>query len=158
MALCEEQCRPRYLCNGGKCQCQARACTRARARGRMAGPSRYLQQPFGACRRQTPRGEIESEGGVGKVSARRVSRCLQIGMGPRRLPSACSKIFKKKRTQHRTEICRAWLHMIAHAHVHACARTRPHMHARARTHPHMHGCARAHARMNTCAGTHAHAP
>ena len=35
------------------------------------------------------------EGGVGKVSARRTFRYLQIDPGPRRSPSACSEIIKK---------------------------------------------------------------
>ena len=39
--------------------------------------------------------EIESEGGIGEVSARRVLRYLQSGTGPRRSPSACSEILKK---------------------------------------------------------------
>ena len=42
-------------------------------------------------------GWIESEGRVEKVSARRVFRHLQIGTGPRRSPSACSEILKKRR-------------------------------------------------------------
>ena len=41
-------------------------------------------------------GWIGSEGGVRKVSVRRVFRYLQIGTGPRRSPSACSEILKKK--------------------------------------------------------------
>ena len=40
-------------------------------------------------------GEIESGGGIGKVSVRRVFRYLGIDTGPRRSPSACSEILKK---------------------------------------------------------------
>ena len=40
-------------------------------------------------------GWIESEGGVGKVSVRRVFRYLQIDMGPRRSPSACAEKLLK---------------------------------------------------------------
>ena len=42
-------------------------------------------------------GLIESEGSVRKVSVRRVFRHPPIDMGPRRLPSACAKMFKKNR-------------------------------------------------------------
>ena len=42
---------------------------------------------FGACRRRTPGGEIESEGGVGEASARRVFRYLRN----RRRPSAFAR-------------------------------------------------------------------
>ena len=41
-------------------------------------------------------GETESEGGIGKFSARRVFRHLQIDTGPRPSPSACSEILGKK--------------------------------------------------------------
>ena len=51
---------------------------------------------FGARRRRTPRGQIESEGGVGRVWVRRVLRHLQIGAGRRCSPAACSEIYKKK--------------------------------------------------------------
>ena len=58
--------------------------------------TRYL---FLATFRRTPTANaecrIESEGGVGKVSVRRVFRYPQIGMGPRRSPSAC--VERKKR-------------------------------------------------------------
>ena len=58
------------------------------------GPSTDLfLASFGACRRQ---GQIGSDGGAGKVSARRVFRHLQIGTWPRRSPSACSEMFIKK--------------------------------------------------------------
>ena len=44
------------------------------------------------------RGETESDGSIGKVSARRVFRHLQIDAGPRRSPSACAEVsIKKKR-------------------------------------------------------------
>jgi hypothetical protein len=41
-------------------------------------------------------GQIESEGSIGKISVRRVFRHLRIGAGPRRSPSACSEILRKK--------------------------------------------------------------
>ena len=37
-----------------------------------------------------------SEGGIGKLSVRRVFKCPQIDTGPRRSPSACSEILKKR--------------------------------------------------------------
>ena len=40
--------------------------------------------------------EIDSEGGVGKVSVTRVFRHLQIDTGPQRSPSAWSEIFFEK--------------------------------------------------------------
>ena len=61
--------------------------------GQSADP---FQQTFGACRQRTPRARSDSEGCVGKVSVRRIFRYLQIDMGPRRSPSACSEILKKK--------------------------------------------------------------
>ena len=48
-------------------------------------------------------GYIESEGSVGKVSVRRVSRPPQNGTGPRRSPSACSEMLKK------TAALRRWM-------------------------------------------------
>ena len=42
---------------------------------------------------RTPGGLVESEGGVGKVSVRRIFRYLQIDTGPRRSPSACSSRY-----------------------------------------------------------------
>ena len=42
-------------------------------------------------------GWIGSEGSVGKVSVRRVFKYLQIGARPRRSPSACSEMSKKKK-------------------------------------------------------------
>ena len=44
-------------------------------------------------------GQIDSEGSIGKVSARRVFGNLQIGTGPQRSPSACSEMLKKKRAR-----------------------------------------------------------
>ena len=41
-------------------------------------------------------GDTGSEGGILKVSARRVLRPLQIGTGPRHSPSACSEMLFKK--------------------------------------------------------------
>ena len=38
----------------------------------------------------------QDEGGVKKASARRACRHLRIGVGPRRLPSACSEILYKR--------------------------------------------------------------
>ena len=58
----------------------------------------YFQQLFEACRRQTPRGYIESDGSIGKVSVRRVFKYLQIVTGPRRSPPACSAILKQTRS------------------------------------------------------------
>ena len=42
-----------------------------------------------------PKGQIESEGGVGEFSVRRVSRYLQTNRGPRRSPSACAEMSEK---------------------------------------------------------------
>ena len=41
-------------------------------------------------------GCLESEGSTGKVSVRRVLRHLQVDVGPRCSPSACSEMLKKK--------------------------------------------------------------
>ena len=61
------------------------------------GPERYFfERLFGACRRRTPRAKFGWEGGVGKVSARRAFGHLQIDAVPRRSPSACAEILKKK--------------------------------------------------------------
>ena len=50
--------------------------------------------------RRTPttnaEGQIQSEGSVGKFSVRRIFRYVQICTGPRRSPSACAEILKKK--------------------------------------------------------------
>ena len=58
---------------------------------------------FGACRRRSPRGEVGSEAGAGKVSARRVFRCFQAGTGPRHSPSACDEMLQKKNKESRPE-------------------------------------------------------
>ena len=60
-----------------------------------------LNKRFGACRRRSPRGYIESEGSIGRVSVRRVFGHLHIGTGPRRSPSACSEKLLKKRVRPR---------------------------------------------------------
>ena len=60
---------------------------------------------FGACRRRSPRGEIGSEAGAAKVSARRVFRCFQAGTGPRHSPSACAEMLRKKTRNHVQSIC-----------------------------------------------------
>ena len=58
--------------------------------GRASEP--IFEHLVGACRRRTPRGLHRFlEGGIGKVSVRRVRRHLQIDTGPRRSPSACSE-------------------------------------------------------------------
>ena len=55
----------------------------------------------GACRRQTPAATTDPNvggnisGKIGKLSMSRVSRHLQIGTGPRCLPSASSEISKR---------------------------------------------------------------
>ena len=48
----------------------------------------FFSQP---CRGATS----NSDGGIGKLSVRRIFRCPQIDTGPRRSPSACSEILKK---------------------------------------------------------------
>ena len=57
--------------------------------------------PFSTTFRRMPtataKGWIESEGGVGTVSVRRVVRRLKIDRGPRRSPSACAEILRNRR-------------------------------------------------------------
>ena len=69
-------------------------------RRRVRRPRAQGADPFLATFRPMPtanaEGWIESEGGVGKVSVRRVSSCLQVDAGPRRSPSACSETVEKK--------------------------------------------------------------
>ena len=88
-----------------------------------------------------------SEGGVGKASVRRVSRCLQIDTGPRPSPSACSRGIEKKMLDRRG--LRVLLHPQrrrallrrrrahptgpARRHVRACRRACRHAHGRAGT-------------------------
>ena len=58
------------------------------------GPSDLsLDNLSGACRRRTPRARSDLEGGIGKVSVRRVIRYLQIDTGPWQWPSACSEVL-----------------------------------------------------------------
>ena len=45
---------------------------------------------------ERPGATKDPEGGVGKVSVRRIFRHLQIGEAPRRSPSACSEMLRKK--------------------------------------------------------------
>ena len=53
-------------------------------------------------------GETESEGGIGKISVQHVFRCLQIGPGPRRSPSACAEILKTKASTVSSSRGRMW--------------------------------------------------
>ena len=77
-----------------------RRCRSREVRGTRTGPRLNARIYFWATFRRMPTASAEGldrmGGGVGKVSVGRVFRCLQVHTGPRRSPSACSEVSKKK--------------------------------------------------------------